>query len=273
MKYAFDENNNIVYAKDLNLSSSGIKFKCANPDCTGEVLPKNLNSNYKSSCFYFRYNTRDKFGVALKNHISKCYALSTSKSSKYDIENFNFNEFINNITTTTPNNASKRTSSINPTNSKTTENYNTKIKTLKQLYNFCSSALPYEEIGNTIVKNVFVGENTLKYYKLNQKSISSPMLFHLKRIYKTENFSNLEFHAKCTSYNNLFLKFKIKFENKDLFKKILNSFFYNKSNVKFQKAKFDFLVLAIPGKLIPIENSNFYIQELIINKSSNIHIL
>lgn len=100
------------------------------------------------------------------------------------------------------------------------------------------------------------------------------MLFHLKRIYKSENFSKLEFYAKCKSTSSpLFLQFKIKFEDEDLFSTIINSFFYNKSNKKFQKQKFDFLILATPGKLIPVENTDFYVQELLLTKSSNIHIL
>lgn len=69
------------------------------------------------------------------------------------------------------------------------------------------------------------------------------------------------------------MKFKIKFNDKTLFKNVLNSFFYNKSNVKLKKAKFDFLVLAIHGKLTPIEDSKFYIQELTVTNSSYIHII
>lgn len=276
MKYAFDKNNNIIYAKDLDFSSSGIKFKCANPDCNGDVLLRNSNSNYKSSCFYFRSNIRDKFGELLNDHISNCYALTSSNSSKYDIKDFDFNSFINNLTTKTPNNSSKIQASPNPLKKQKDKNqdYMPKIKTLKQLYNFCSTALPYEKLGNTIVKNLFVGENTVKYYKLKQKEVSSPMLFHLKRVYKSEDFDKLEFQAICKSESSkLFLQFKIKFENNTLFKKTLNSFFYNKSNVKLSKAKFDLLVLSTPGQLIPTENSDFYVQELLVNNSSNIHIL
>lgn len=273
MEYAFDKNNNIVYAKDLDCSSSRIRFKCPNPDCNGDVMLRNSNSNYRVSCFYFRSNIRDKFGILLTNHIDNCYALTSSKCSNYDIEDFDFNEFIININAKGKNSPTCSPPSPSQSPIKVDEIYTPKVKTLKQLYNFCSSSMPYTQIGNTLVKDLFVGEKTLLYYKSKQKYISSPMLFHLKRIYKSENFSKFEFDAKCSTSNKLFLKFKIKFDNEALFKKMLNSFFYNKSNVKLKKAKFDFLVLATPGNLIPIENSKFYIQELVITSLSNVHIL
>lgn len=126
MDKAYDLNGNLVYAKYLNESNKGIKYKCFNKNCNGEFLFRNVRSNYKNSCFYYDSRHHDNNGNPLNEHIHNCWCLSSNDTNKYDKDDFNLSDFESNLNTSAPN--SRKGTSTNNKNI-STNNCSNKKKT------------------------------------------------------------------------------------------------------------------------------------------------
>lgn len=276
MIYALDKDDKIVYAKNLTETHKGLKYYCPNPSCSGEFLSKNLNSNYKSSCFYYQDGITDKFSNPLLAHIKGCWALSSNNATKYNKDTFDFTYFLDNLSTSKPNNTSSTANVKTSSNTKATSNSTDKkipIRSIKQLYTACEILSPNDKIGDHLVKDILVNPSTISYYKKIQKEYFTPRLFVLIKIYKIENFNDFTFQARCKNHNNLFLDFIIKVSNKNDFNHLINSFFKNKDGTKFEKPKLNFIILGNPGRLIRKDNTSFFIQEIILEDLKHIHLL
>lgn len=279
MDKSYDQNNNLVYAENLNTLHKGIKYKCYNSKCTGEFLFKNGTSNYKKACFYYDARHHDKYGNSLTPHIKDCWCLSSNNSSSYESDSFDLDNFINNLNTSAPNTTTKTppttTTIIDTTPSNDNDSADTpiKINTLLRLYRFCKCNDPESYIGNKKVKDLYVYSQTLDYYKSNQINSTDYHLFLLDRVIKKADYENYSFQAKCSTNDKLFTLFSIKFSNKDLFTQAYYSFFKNKSGTKLEDSKIKFLVLAKPGECTPIGATSYLIQTLHVDNLKFIHLL
>ncbi|NFN80275.1 hypothetical protein FDB25_07560 [Clostridium botulinum] len=277
MDKAYDQCNNLVYAKDLDDTYKGTKFKCYNPKCNGEFLFKGSKSNYRTNYFYYDSRHHDKNDDSLAKHIDKCWCLSSNNTSSYESESFDLDTFISTLNTSAPNSTTKTPppsiTTIDTSGNTSTNSAPIKINTLLRLYRFCSSSDPESYIGNKKVKDLYIYSETLDYYKSNLRDSNDYHLFLLDRVITKADYQNYSFQAKCSISDYNFSLFTIKFSDKSMFETAYKSFFKNKSKQDLADFKTEFLILAQPGECTPIGNTSYVNQTLNIDSLKFIHIL
>lgn len=258
MDYALNSKGQEVYATDLEIDDKNKIFFCPNENCNGEFQSRAIDSNCRVPHFYFH--------KGLKPHIEGCWCLEKASPSKYDPSSFILEDFFNKLLT--------KTSNSSPRDTKTTScphvsKENLPIRTLLQLFEYCSNNTIDKEIGTMKISDLIVDYRTLKSYKKSQAANNKIYLYHLQFI----NYKDKILNAKCHFNEKMFLQFEIEFPSSDVLSKFARGFTHTVEDKIRKKHKKHFIALAQASECIPIPNSSFFKQKLIISSENQVHIL
>lgn len=169
--YAYKDINRkqIIYADKHIEQDSKDFFYCPNKYCTARMILKSRNGKVKP---YFS-------AIKTHPHIPNCFAnfLNTSQTT-YDSQNFDFNDFFNNLvfktqdTSSKINSPKKVTKTDDPDNKSSDDNIYP-INTLHELFDFCISHSLDTKINDFTVDDIICDtRNNFKYSKfINGKKL------------------------------------------------------------------------------------------------------